>query len=245
MQLAGSRSNVRVRADEDAGNENRWTALIATRRAEIAANPIEEAGNRIKRLRVERGLTLADLSTKTGLPISTLSKIENGRTALGFDKLTRLAAGLGTEVSALLQGPETRPAAPLGQAIQPGRRSITRQDEGAEVETLLYDYRYVATDLLKKVMTPMIMNIKTRGPAEKLELSRHAGEEFVIILEGEVTVITEYYAPAVLQRGDTMYFDAGMGHAYINSSNGPSVLLSISSASLEELEMTRAPIISG
>jgi transcriptional regulator with XRE-family HTH domain len=219
--------------------------LIAKRRAEESANLIEQAGNRIKKLRVERGLTLSDLSGKTGLPISTLSKIENGRTALGFDKLTKLAAGLSTEVGDLLQAPDPRTATPPAQGIQAGRRSITRRDEGAEVETLLYDYRYVATDLLKKAMTPMVMNIKTKGPADQIELSRHAGEEFIIILEGEITVITEYYAPAVLQKGDTMYFDAGMGHAYINRVGEYSTILSISSASLEELEMSRAPIITG
>lgn len=214
---------------------------IAKRSAADSANLIEQAGNRIKKLRVDRGLTLSDLSAKTGLPISTLSKIENGRTALGFDKLTKLAAGLGTEISDLLQDPDPRGPSHVVQTTLPGRRSITRREEGPKVETLLYDYRYVATDLLKKAMTPMLMNIKARGPAETMELSRHAGEEFVIILEGEVTVITEYYAPAVLQKGDTMYFDAGMGHAYINSGGRPATLLSISSASVEELEMTRAP----
>lgn len=217
--------------------------MIAERRVADAAKLIEQAGDRIKQLRVERGLTLADLSVKTGLPISTLSKIENGRTALGFDKLTKLAAGLGTEISDLLQAPGPRLAAPAAQPAQAGRRSITRRSEGPEVETLLYDYRYVATDLLKKAMTPMFMAIKTKGPDDKIELSRHAGEEFILVLEGEVSIITEYYAPAVLQKGDVMYFDAGMGHAYINNSNKPAAILSISSASLEELEMTRAPSI--
>jgi transcriptional regulator with XRE-family HTH domain len=218
--------------------------LIANLSAANSANLIEQVGNRIKKLRVERGLTLADLSAKTGLPISTLSKIENGRTALGFDKLTKLAAGLDTEVSDLLQSPDSRAASPMEHAIQPGRRSLTRSDEGLEVKTLLYDYRYVATDLLKKVMTPMLMSIKTRGPVEEIELSRHAGEEFIIILEGEITLVTEYYAPVVLQRGDTMYFDARMGHAYINNGEQNAVLLSISSASAEELEAARTPSIS-
>jgi len=48
-------------------------------------------GAALKALRRQHGWTLAEVSQRTGLPTSTLSKIENDKVSLSFDKLARLS----------------------------------------------------------------------------------------------------------------------------------------------------------
>ena len=59
-------------------------------------------GKALQRLRKDNDLTLAAVSAKTGVAISTLSKIENNQSSPNFDVLTRLAEGLGMDLITLL-----------------------------------------------------------------------------------------------------------------------------------------------
>lgn len=44
---------------------------------------------------------------------------------------------------------------------------------------------------------------------------RHPGEEVDHVLEGEIEIHTEHYAPVRLAQGDCAYFDSTMGYAFI------------------------------
>lgn len=62
-----------------------------TKTIDTASHP----GPALRAARIDQGLTLRDLAARTGLPYSTLSKLENGKMAMTYDKLVRLAQGLG------------------------------------------------------------------------------------------------------------------------------------------------------
>ena len=47
------------------------------------------------------------------------------------------------------------------------------------------------------------------------ELVRHPGEEYVYVLDGSIEVHTEFYDPVVLEKGESIYLDSQMGHAYV------------------------------
>ena len=64
---------------------------------------------------------------------------------------------------------------------------------------------------------------------------RHPGEEYAFILEGTVEFHTELYAPVLLNKGDSVYFDSGMGHAYLAASAGPCRVLSICSGAESQI----------
>lgn len=192
-----------------------------------SANP----GGALRALRTAHGWTLAEVSQRTGLPISTLSKIENGRMSLSYDKLTRLCAGLEIDIAELFAA-DTAATAP---ARVTGRRSITRAGEGSAINTSDYLHLYPAADLLNKRFVPIIAEINTRSLEDFGELIRHPGEEYAYVLEGIVDLHTELYAPARLATGDSIYFDSGMGHAYIAVSPGRCRVLSICSASESQL----------
>ncbi|TGX48744.1 XRE family transcriptional regulator [Sphingomonas gei] len=184
-------------------------------------------GAALKALRSERGLTLADVSGLTGMNVSTLSKIENGKVALTLDKLLRISDGLGVDMTELF-GPGPKDAPKLEGAT---RRSITRAGEGRAIEMPRGNYLYVASELLNKRITPIIGDVFARDIAEYGELMRHAGEEYVYVLEGTLELHTELYTPARLEKGDSVYFDSQMGHAYIAVGDAPCRILSICATS--------------
>ena len=182
-------------------------------------------GQALRQIRKERQWTLAEVSRRTGLPVSTLSKVENDKLSLSYDKLVRICQGLEVDIARLFSPGLTQAAS--SQAS--GRRIITRAGEGKEIFTDNYNHLYPAADLLSKRFNPIIADVQVTALEDFGELVRHPGEEFAIVLEGSIDFCTELYAPTRLEVGDSVYFDSGMGHAYIRASEGPAKVLSICS----------------
>jgi transcriptional regulator with XRE-family HTH domain len=179
-------------------------------------------GAALKSLRIARGWTLAEVSERTGVPISTLSKVENGKTELTMDRLLRISVALEVNIADLFRSP----AAEAGNGAR-SRRSISRADDITAIASTYGDYAYHAQDLLDKQVTPIVAEIRARTLAEFGNYHRHVGEEYVFVLEGELALHTDTYAPAFLKKGDSIYFDATMGHAYLSAGDGPCRLLLI------------------
>ena len=198
---------------------------------QVSADP----GLVLRSLRKRKDWTLAEVSRRTGLPVSTLSKIENGKVSLSYDKLSRLSAGLELDIAQLFEPSSTEPSTALTQAAVTGRRSVTRAGDGLAVETENYGHHYPAADLLNKRFTPIVAEVRARSLAEFGELIHHPGEEYAYVLQGVIELHTDLYAPTRLSAGDSIYFDSGMGHAYVAVSAGPCRLLSICSETQSHL----------
>lgn len=196
-------------------------------------------GAALRALRTQRGWTLAEVAERTGLPISTLSKLENSKMSLTYAKLVALSAGLNVDIAQLVSADFSTPPS-SGRAS--GRRSVTRARQGQTIDTGHYFYQYLAADLLNKHFVPIVGEIRARSIEEFGDLIPHSGEEFVYVLEGAVEIHTSQYAPLKLEVGDSMYFDSEMPHAYIAAAPGPCRILSVCSASETHLlEMIRDP----
>ena len=226
-------------------SQSQRTQGEARRDQPLPARSVARPGAALKALRRRHGWTLAEVSQRTGLPTSTLSKIENDKMSLTFDKLARVSAGLQIDISTLFSGANGADG-PLSAS---GRRSIARAGEGKAIETRNYSHLYPAWDLLNKSIIPIVAELRARSLEEFGELIRHPGEEYAYVLEGEVDLYTSLYAPVRLKAGDSIYFDSGMGHAYIAASEGPCRVLSLCSAPETQLiaatsapaEQTRKP----
>lgn len=183
----------------------------------------------LKKLRIQRGWTLMEVSRRTGYPVSTLSKIENDRVSLTYDKLARISAGLEVDFSQLF-GAQEREREGGG-----GRRSVARAGEGKLIESRNYTHVYPAAELLNKRLIPIVVDIHARSLEEFGALVRHTGEEYIFVLEGEIEVHTSVYAPVRLAAGDSIYLDSSMGHAYIAAADGPCRILAICSGSESQM----------
>ncbi|WP_457580790.1 cupin domain-containing protein [Ensifer canadensis] len=115
--------------------------------------------------------------------------------SLTYDKQLQICAGLGVHVTELLSGNSKQPAART-------RRSVTSGTTTLRQLTRNYDYHYLATDLVRKRMVPILAHARARTLAEFGPLTRHAGEEFLIVLKGEIELHTDQYAPVRLKAGE-------------------------------------------
>ncbi|HLK23618.1 MAG TPA: XRE family transcriptional regulator [Caulobacteraceae bacterium] len=192
---------------------------------------VAKPGAVLRRLRLEHNWTLAEVSRRTGLPVSTLSKVENDKLSLSYDKLVRIAQGLEIDIARLFATELTDQPGALPQ----GRRIITRAGEGRRIDTENYRHLYPAADLLNKRFNPIIAEPLATSLEAFGELIRHPGEEFTLVIQGAVDFYSEHYAPTRLEAGDSVFFDSRMGHAYIKANKGKCQVLSICSATEAQL----------
>ena len=201
-----------------------------------SASDVPAPSRAIRDVRLAQGLSLRALSARAGLPYSTLSKLENGKMALTYDKLIRLAQALNVDLKDILASPE-EPVAPIAV----GRRSVTRAGEALDAESEKHVHHYPAADLLGKMMIPIIIDVQARSVDDLGGLVRHGGEEYLYVLRGSMELHSDLYAPLPLGPGDSVYFDSGMAHGYVRTSEEPcSVLAVCAGQGIQQLADTAA-----
>ena len=191
-------------------------------------------GALLRGVRNREGWTLKQMSERSGIPVSTLSKVEHDRLTLTYDKLYQVAQRLGMRMSELFaEADEEAPAAVMA------RRSLGDMDHAVRVETQNYDYYFLNTDLRRKRMIPVISKIRAKTSKEFGELVHHAGEEFIYVLSGRIIVNTEYYDTITLSTGQSIYIDSSMGHAYLAAEDcDEAVVLAVMSSGEEDLDQS-------
>jgi len=169
----------------------------------------ETTGAAIRKLRLAKGLTLAALSEASGVPISTLSRVELGQNSLNYEKLVRLCRVLNVDIEGLTA---REPEAP---AVISGRRSVARAGEGAEGRLGANKGRRVAAELLSRSVSPIVVDVTAATLEAHGPPARRPGEAYALVLDGAVELHCRLYAPLVLVAGDGVYFDAASGYALV------------------------------
>jgi transcriptional regulator with XRE-family HTH domain len=202
-------------------DEVRPPKRVGARRGGAAREPVagERLGDRLRSLRRQQGWTLSDVSAKTGLAISTLSKVENHKLSLTYNNLEKLAIGFDLDLAEFFT-PHT-----IGGVG--ARWALSRRGKGRLHETANYAHEYLCAELAGRRMVPFISRIKARSLEEFGELIRHPDEEFFIILEGAIDFHREGNEPLRLRAGDSFYFDCNVAHAAISVGIGDALVLTV------------------
>jgi transcriptional regulator with XRE-family HTH domain len=188
-------------------------------------------GSLLRALRTRNDWTLKEMSQRCGIPLSTLSKVENDRLSLTYDKLLLISQRLNLRMSELFAEEDAVP-----EPAVTARRSIGRMEDAVRVTTPNYDYFYLCPELRRKRMIPVLTKVRAKSLEEFGDLVRHSGEEYIHVLEGRAEVHTEFYDPIVLEAGESVYIDSNMGHAYIAAEGcDEALLLGVCSSSDEQL----------
>jgi mannose-6-phosphate isomerase-like protein (cupin superfamily) len=138
-----------------------------------------------------------------------------------FDAVKKLADGLDISVPQLFTSPKT------DQVM--ARLSVTKDGDGREHITSTYEHEMLGAALSSKAMLPYRARIRARSIDEFDGWVRHDGEEFLYVLSGKVRLYTEFYEPVEMQRGDSCYYDAAMGHDVISISQDDAMILWVTS----------------
>jgi transcriptional regulator with XRE-family HTH domain len=175
-------------------------------------NPTDEAdvhkvGGHLKRFRRTSGLRLKDVAEAAGCSESMLSKVENGQVSPSINMLHRLTKALGVNISSLFTSTERE--TPFIQ--RSGNRPILiaaspRQGDGLKLENLTPHEIHGHLQGQLHTLAP--------GAASDGAIS-HDGEETGYVVEGalELTISNK---TAVLEAGDSFFFDSSRPHSYRN-----------------------------
>lgn len=161
-----------------------------------------ELAERLRLLRAERGLTLAEMAAKAGVTKGFLSQVEHGMKAPSIPTLLRIANVFGVDLGELFQNRTSE--APAHSLV----RVHERQKYAREGSLFGYRYEAIAFRKAAKKMEPFIISPPYRAPRK---LFSHHGDEMILVLSGRIQVNLDGKLIA-LDPGDCLYFDASTPH---------------------------------
>ena len=157
-------------------------------------------GQRFRRMRVKRGLSLAQVAKATGVSVGFLSALERGQMRSSVATLRRIARFYGTNILSLFEAAGDNP-----RLVRPADRKILEATPDVRMELLAWG---------QTVMEPHLFRIKPGGGSG--ESYSHEGEEFLHVLRGNFEIWLnkgEYYR---LKPGDSLYFESSTPHRWKN-----------------------------
>ncbi|SOC12615.1 helix-turn-helix domain-containing protein [Rhodobacter maris] len=163
-----------------------------------------DLGSRMKAVRQACGLTLEAAAQRTGLALSTIHKIENGRVSPSYENLVRIARAYDIGMERLFSADH--------EAVQTTRMTVTKAGQGRKVRSKNFEYEVLCNALAEKKIIPLVTRVEQRGPLKPEELEAHTGEETLYVLSGRIELVVEHYQPVVLEPGDCAYFDSTIRH---------------------------------
>jgi transcriptional regulator with XRE-family HTH domain len=166
-------------------------------------------GARLRAIRKAQKLTLKQLSERSGVALSTLSKMELAQVSVSYEKLAAAARALSVDIAQLF-----RPATMALDSTQPTVVS-TAIDTAAGYSTGNYDYHPMAGDFPGRSMTPMYARIFARELTQFDDYIRHPGQEFALVLSGRVRIQFETGESISIGCRETAYFNSSIGHIYL------------------------------
>jgi transcriptional regulator with XRE-family HTH domain len=190
-------------------------------------------GRRLRAARKQFGWTLSDLAERSGVSMPTISRAERGQLALGYENFSALARALRMDLGAMFSetGVEAQPfAGPV----------FTRAGQGVVYRGLSFSYEFLGTTAVGKQMSPVLGTVHARTVEGHEDFARHPGEEFVYVLTGSIDVHFDTGKVVRLEKGDSLYFDSRVGHAYVSVSRHLAKVIGVITSESSMMKQARA-----
>jgi transcriptional regulator with XRE-family HTH domain len=165
-------------------------------------------GTKIKELRKSKEMTLKQLSDRSRVALTTLSRIENEKMRGTVDSHMRISAALGVGLTELYRELEEK-----GKTA-----SIDLQSKKKKADIFTHNkyaaYEILTKDFMKKKMMPVLLRIAPGGSTNKQQ-HQFGTDKFVYVVDGKVQadIGSSKY---VLGKGDALYFDGSLPHYWKN-----------------------------
>jgi len=157
-------------------------------------------GQRFRRLRMRRKLSLAQVARATSVSVGFLSALERGQMRCSIATLRRIARFYKTNIISLF---ETNGEAQ--HLVRPSERKILETSPNVRMELLAWG---------NTAMEPHLFRIKPGGGSG--ESYSHEGEEFLHVLRGEFELWLHNDGHYHLKAGDSLYFESSTPHRWKN-----------------------------
>ena len=162
--------------------------------------PARRMGERLRKLRLGRGASLAQVARACGFSIGFLSSLERGQTSASVATLHKLARFYKINVLDLFNASEANP-----HLVRPGERKLLEAGPGVQMELLAWG---------KTVMEPHLFRIAPGAGSG--EAYAHEGEEFLYVLRGLMEISLDGGRTMRLRPGDSFYFESSTRHRWSN-----------------------------
>jgi len=165
-------------------------------------------GPRLRRLRTQRGLSLAEVAAAAGISVGFLSALERSHMSASVGTLRRLARYYRTNILDFFDATELNT-----RLVRPTKRKTLDAGPGVRMELLAWG---------NKVMEPHLFRVAPQAGSG--ESYSHEGEEFLFVIRGELKIALdgeEYH----LKRGDSFYFESATPHRWTNPGRSETCLL--------------------
>jgi DNA-binding transcriptional MerR regulator/quercetin dioxygenase-like cupin family protein len=173
--------------------------------AEAASLP----GQRFRRLRARRGLSLAQVARATDVSVGFLSALERGQMRASVATLRRIARFYHTNILSFFQAAGENP-----RLVRPEQRKILQTESGVRMELLAWG---------NTAMEPHLFRIRPGGGSG--ESYTHEGEEFLHVLRGQFEIWLNSKEHYRLKPGDSLYFESSTPHRWKNPGRSEAWLL--------------------
>jgi len=177
--------------------------------AVVHADAWQSPGQRFRRLRLKRGLSLAQVARATRVSVGFLSALERGQMRSSVSTLRRIARFYKTNLASLF---DTNGDAPT--LVRPAERKILESNSKVRMELLAWG---------NTVMEPHLFRVKPGGGSG--ESYSHEGEEFLHVLRGEFEIWLQHQGHYRLRPGDSLYFESSTPHRWKNPGRSEAWLL--------------------
>ena len=157
-------------------------------------------GQRFRRLRMRRKLSLAQVARATSVSVGFLSALERGQMRCSIATLRRIARFYKTNIISLF---ETNGEAQ--HLVRPSQRKILETSAKVRMELLAWG---------NTAMEPHLFRVKPGGGSG--ESYSHEGEEFLHVLRGEFELWLHNEGHYHLKAGDSLYFESSTPHRWKN-----------------------------
>ena len=188
--------------------------------AAAIARALAEVGPRLRRVREERGATLAQLAEATGISTSTLSRLENGQRRPSLELLLPIAQAHQVSLDELVGAPD---------AVDPRVRFAERTVHGRTVVPLT---RYPGALQAWKMTLPPVQDTP--------DLKVHDGYEWLYVLSGHLRLVLAD-RDLVMHPGEAAEFDTRLPHWFGSTGEGPVEILSLFGRQGERMHVRARP----
>ncbi|HSI79604.1 MAG TPA: XRE family transcriptional regulator [Solirubrobacterales bacterium] len=179
-------------------------------------------GARVRALRESMGLSLRDLSARSGVSAPMLSQVERGETSPTLAVAGRIASGLELTLSQLLRLDEDQHVV----VVRAGE-GRTRTAGGHRTEELSPPLPGQRADVSRHRLDP---GAATAGPSDP-PLHEPGSRETAVVLDGTLTLVVDG-ADRELAAGDAVTFDADLPHHFENRGAGQAEFVAVVAAGL-------------
>ncbi|MCF8084899.1 MAG: cupin domain-containing protein [Deltaproteobacteria bacterium] len=177
-------------------------------------------GERVRKVRESRNLSLTDISQRTGLDTALLEQIEQSRVAPPLGTVIKLAKALDLKMGYFISGEESLPYT----VVRRDDRKIISRYDSQKAQYYGYGYESLAPHKKDRHMEPFLV---TLDPAEtEEERSTHDGQEFIYVLEGTMEVRLDQEV-LLLEPGDSIYYDSTVPHLVKCHGEVPTKILAV------------------